>query len=432
MNKLFFSMIVFLSQTAFSVNLWQMTSLGAEDRKIFYKPKDEVIVAVLDSGLDLNHPQLNRYIAVNALEKSGLPGVDDDRNGLIDDIYGYDFFSDSPQVTDPLGHGTAVAGLIAARPLNGVEGLATSHVKILPIRIMGPGGVFQLEPALAGLRYAISRGAKVINLSWNTPSDFSELRNLFLELEKRNVLIINSAANEGELLETSPQFPTLYNLKNQINVANLKEDLFLSYLSNFSKEFVHLAAPGEKLTTLKSGGGITEVSGTSFATPLVSATAAMIWSMNPNFSAQQVKNQIFSSATPLLQLEGKTKWGKTLHLGRALRLVSSDEDPNIPQNWKRAYASFASDHPYAPRENKVWNFTFPAAKEIVINFSRFEMSLGDSIEVLDQNGKVLETMMGRYSEPFQTKVFPASISLRLQSDESLEAYGFLIKHISWR
>ena len=104
----------------------------------------------------------------------------------------------------------------------------------------------------------------------------------------------------------------------------------------------------------------------------------------------------------------------------------------MPQNWSTTLEGLQSPHPYAANTRLFWAIDIPGAREVVLNFARLELSLGDALEVLDAHGVVLERFTGRYPGPVQSKSFPAPLSLRLVSDDSLEAHGFTLKNIAWR
>ena len=157
-----------------------------------YDPQKEIVVAVLDSGIDLTHDDLKKRLWVNKAEEHGLPNVDDDKNGFVDDIHGYNFISKNPNVQDDLGHGTQCAGIIAAEVNNGIGivGIAPSHVKVMAVKTIGKAGIFNLESAVAGIYYAVDNGAKVINMYFVSSSK------CFSSKRKKSIFIVEKAKSE--------------------------------------------------------------------------------------------------------------------------------------------------------------------------------------------------------------------------------------------
>lgn len=268
---------------------------------------DDVIVAVTDSGVDINHPQLQKQIALNLVEKAGKVGVDDDGNGLIDDIAGWNFLTNSGIVVDESGHGTHVSGIIAAdHSSEEVLGVAPK-AKILPVDFMDRNGG-TTSAAIASLNYAVSRGAKVINASWGGSYCSKSLMKTFENLSTQNVLIVVAAGNgdaygNGRDLSYYPEFPARFHVANQINVAALDPSGYRASFSNYGTP-VDLLAPGvliqSTIPTNLSYSGYGVMSGTSMAAPFVSGVAALMWSKNPAATAAQIKQAILSSLDNLV------------------------------------------------------------------------------------------------------------------------------------
>lgn len=266
------------------VDLWDKNIKGAG-----------VIVAVIDGGVDQTHPSLINRLYVNEKE---IPdnGVDDDKNGLIDDVRGFDFSSGKPQgvVSD---HGTHVAGIIAAEPIDSPMLGVAPESKILPISIFGGkyGGV--LETAVMALKYAESQGAKVVNASWGGALCAESLRDAILTLSKKGILFINASGNSGVDLGQWPEYPAAFDLENQITVgANMPSGLMASF-SNYGYSLVHVLAPGEQiLSSISVENGSWGInSGTSMAAPFVSGLAALLWNAHPESTMQQIKQSIIRS-----------------------------------------------------------------------------------------------------------------------------------------
>lgn len=263
-------------------NLW---SLGIKGQG--------VKIAVVDAFVDPSHAQIGPRIAVNTGE---IPnnGIDDDGNGIVDDYYGAKFVS-SGSSSRPSSHGTHVAGIIAADPRYGsVEGMAP-EAQLIPAQFISDDGGGSLGNAVLALQYAASRGAKIINASWGGAPCISSLRNAFLELEQKGILVIVAAGNEGRDVDIYPEFPASFNLSNQITVAASSTTDFMTSWSNSGFKFVHLAAPGDKILSTVPGNTTAYMDGTSMAAPFVSGAAALLWSAKPQATAAQIKTALLQS-----------------------------------------------------------------------------------------------------------------------------------------
>ena len=255
-------------------------------------------VAVVDAGVDYSQAQINPRLAVNTIEMNGRAGVDDDGNGLIDDIYGWDFYGNQPTpVPDAEGHGTHVSGIIAADHTKGpVQGMAPS-AQIVPANFMDSSGSGSLDVAVTAIKYVASRGVKIINASWGGCSDSvpETLRNAIADLASQNILFVAAAGNDGVDLDGVPDYPSTFNLSNQLTIAASTSSDFMASFSNSSFNLVHLAAPGTNIYSTLPGNTAGKMSGTSMATPFVSGAAALIWSAKPNATVAQIKQALMNS-----------------------------------------------------------------------------------------------------------------------------------------
>lgn len=266
-------------------NLWMQNILG-----------QNITIAVIDSGIDTQHPQLQKQLYVN--EKELLNGIDDDANGLIDDIHGYDFSNKSGDLYDNSGHGTHVSGIIAAehertsRPA--VKGVAPKSKLIVFDFLSEDGG--SVFDAIASIQAAQKAGAKVINASWGGESCSRSLEATIDALAAQNILFVAAAGNESLNIDRTPMFPAAYNSAALITVGAMTADGFTAGFSNYGQR-VHIVAPG---TDILSTYPIPEMSGvengTSMAAPFVSGAAALLWSAYPNATVAQIKSAILDSA----------------------------------------------------------------------------------------------------------------------------------------
>lgn len=274
---------------------WGVETVEAESVWNKSSPSAEVIVAVIDSGLDITHPELQGTLAINSAEV--INGLDDDGNGLIDDISGYDFVADSGDVVDYTGHGTHVSGVIVARHDTGkILGVAP-QVKLLPLGFISRGGGGQVEGAIRAIRYAADQGARVINASWGGESCSLPLRDEIGALAARNILFVTAAGNSGNDLDISPEFPAAFLLDNMLTVGASTFDRKMPEFSNYGL-LVDIVAPGANIMSTfpreeddKDGkkDGLVALNGTSMAAPYVAGAAALLWSKKPSASYAEIK-----------------------------------------------------------------------------------------------------------------------------------------------
>ena len=286
-----------------------------------------VIVAVIDTGVDINHPELKDAIWVNEDEIPG-DGVDNDGNGYVDDVNGWNFFSNNNQVFvgDEDDHGTHAAGTIAAtRKSMGIAGIADNkYVKIMPLKVLGTKlGIGEEEAVLNAIRYAEANGAMICNLSFGTEIYYPRLEQVMRESK---MLFISSAGNgdnygNGLNVDTHPDYPAAFNLDNSISVANLMFDGNLAKSSNYSVNLVDIAAPGTYIVSTTAGNSYGFMTGTSMAAPMVTGVAALLYSYRTDIELGDVKTIILNSVRKMEGLEGRLVSGGMLDAYAALNYV---------------------------------------------------------------------------------------------------------------
>jgi Subtilase family len=256
-----------------------------------------VVVAVVDSGIRLSHPDLAPNLWTNPTE---IPGnhSDDDGNGYVDDIHGVDLTGEH-SLNDREGHGTHVAGTIAAAQNGkGVVGVAYK-AKLMTVRILDSRGSGSTKMLADGIRYAAANGAQIINLSLETTADDPKVRAAVKEAAAANVLIVCSAGNMGQNVDRRPLYPVSIASDNLIGVAATApadDGEAIPQFSNFGPLTVPVAAPGEGVVSTAKDGGYETRSGTSMAAPHVSGVAALMASVAPGLSAQELRGLLLEHA----------------------------------------------------------------------------------------------------------------------------------------
>jgi serine protease len=245
---------------------------------------------VVDSGIDVSHPDLTSNLWVNPGEIPGN-GLDDDNNGYVDDVQGWNFVSGSNDVYDGNGHGTQVAGIIAAATNNGLgmAGLCWT-CRILPVRVMADSGAANYSDIAAGVAYAAAKGASIINLSLGGYADSRTLRDAISAAAARGAVVVGGAGNDNV---STPFYPAAY--ANVLAVAGTTITDTLAASSNRGA-WISVAAPGVAISTTYSGGGYGSASGTSMAAPFASGLAGLIRSRWPSWTEVMVRSQIRQTA----------------------------------------------------------------------------------------------------------------------------------------
>lgn len=292
-----------------------------------YKKKEDkrqVTVALIDTGVDYSHEDLWNSVWVNEDEIPG-DGIDNDGNGYVDDMYGWNFYSGSNQVfVGPEdSHGTHSAGTIAAaRNGKGIAGLNDpAYVKIMILKSLGTAaGIGSPESVSQAIRYAEANGAVICNLSFGT-AKYSE--ELYQTMKNSKMLFIVAAGNgdasgRGYDIDSQPVYPASFDLDNIISVGNLRLDGKLDPASNYGRNGVDLAAPGNYILSTVPGNGYSYMSGTSMAAPMVSGAAAMVYSYYPSIGVSEVKTKLLGAVHALDSLNGKTVTGGMLDISAAL------------------------------------------------------------------------------------------------------------------
>jgi subtilisin family serine protease len=258
------------------------------------------VVAVVDSGTRLDHPDLAPNAWTNFREVPGN-GADDDGNGYVDDVYGVDLTTTSAaqNLNDGHGHGTHVAGIIAAAANGrGVVGVAP-QAKIMTVRVLADDGSGTTGAVAEGIRYAAANGARVINASLQGDANDPRLVDAVAAAGAANALVVASAGNDARNIDERPAYPAAIAAPNLIGVAATapSDGRGLDSYSNYGRITVGLAAPGGLILSTTNDGGYGEKSGTSMAAPMVSGVAALMVAVNPSISAVDLRALLLQHAT---------------------------------------------------------------------------------------------------------------------------------------
>jgi subtilisin family serine protease len=319
---------------------WSLDRISAQEAWNIYTGSSQTVVAVLDTGVDYNHRDLRDNMWVNQAELNGAETVDDDGNGYVDDIYGYNFIYNNGDPIDDYGHGTYCSGIIAAEGNNGLDitGICW-NARIMALKFMGQLGEGSASDAARAIYYAVQNGADVISNSWSSPDESMLLKDAIDYAYSQGVIIVASAGNDGSGMR---QYPACY--KNVVSVAATDSQDRKWQYSSYG-DWVDIAAPGVDVLSLSADGtsigrsnsGETAIlSGTSTACPHVAGACALLLSVNPLMTYDQIYNVLTRTADPISP--GICISNGRLNLAGAMHAV-------IPS---RGYISFDSDYYASP------------------------------------------------------------------------------------
>jgi subtilisin family serine protease len=255
-----------------------------------------VTVAVVDTGVDLTHPDLAASLWTNPHEVAGN-GVDDDGDGFVDDVHGADLIARDGEPTDRNGHGTHVAGIVAARGDNdiGIAGLAW-RARIMAVRAVDASGDADPVAVAEGVRYAVAHGARIVLLAMAGTNPGPYLGDAVRAASDAGALVVCAAGNGGVDLDVQPVFPASYDVPGVISVAATGRSGRLSGLSNLGARGVDIAAPGDAILSTADGGGYARRSGTSMAAATVAGALALMSAAAPDADAADLRDALLRSA----------------------------------------------------------------------------------------------------------------------------------------
>jgi len=280
-----------------------------------------VVVAVLDTGIDYSHPDLNNNMWIN---DSFDPEKQQPTGGFHEALHGANFVASANDIMDDNGHGTHVSGIIGAVGNNGTGSVGMSwEVSLMGLKFLNHNGGGTLFNAVRGIDFAVERGAHIINASWGGPAQSTVLRDAIKRAGEAGVLFVAAAGNSGKDFTEAPFYPAAYNLNNIISVASTDASDRLSPFSGYSKSRVHIAAPGSMIMSTLPGGEYGELSGTSMAAPMVAGAAALLMAEYPEETFAQIRNRILPG-DKLKNLSTLVSTGSRLNVWRALNTSDSD------------------------------------------------------------------------------------------------------------
>lgn len=273
-----------------------------------------IIVAIIDTGVDRQHPEILPYLWKNPKDNPDN-GRDDDKNGFVDDFHGWNFADSSKDIRDHHGHGTHIAGIILRS--SGYD----PRVKLMILKYYNPAasGAVNLENSLRCLRYAIEMGAHIINYSGGGTGFSADEKTLLLKANAKGILVIAAAGNERSNADLKPFYPASYGLPNIVSVAALNDKSGLISSSNYGRRSVDLAAPGLSVLSTLPDGSHGLMTGTSQATAAVTGLAARLMAKFGT-EASMIRHRLLHTVEETPDLENKLRSGGRADEAKALQM----------------------------------------------------------------------------------------------------------------
>jgi subtilisin family serine protease len=286
-----------------------------------------VVIGIIDTGINYNHPDLAANVWTNPGEVAG-DNIDNDNNGYVDDIHGWDFINNDNDPMDDNGHGTHVSGTIAGVGNNsvGVTGVSWG-AKLMGLKFLSAGGSGSTSDAVLALNYATMMkmqhnvNLKATNNSWGGGGYLAAMQTALQNNANAGMIFVAAAGNSALNTDTFVSYPQGYPVDNIISVAATDHNDLLASFSNYGATSVDLGAPGVSVYS-SYGSGYASLSGTSMATPHVAGAVALAWAYAPTKTRQEIKAAILAGVDAVASLAGKTVTGGRLNLVKVLANVA--------------------------------------------------------------------------------------------------------------
>ena len=302
---------------------WGLKKADAGRAWTVSKGSKDIIVAVIDTGIDVQHEDLKKNLWIN---KGEIPnnGIDDDHNGFVDDVYGWNFVSNNNSLDDNHGHGTHIAGIIGAEAGNnkGISGISP-NVSVMILKYFDPKvpNTDNLRNTVQAIKYAVKMGANIINYSGGGTEFSQDEYNAISEATKKGILFVAAAGNERSNSDKFHYYPADYKLENIVSVTAIDPSTEVLSSSNYGTETVDIAAPGQNILSTLPGNSYGFMTGTSQATAFVSGAAALIMANKQAKTAVDIKKYILATGDATTSLAAKTRTSRQLNLFKCLTIL---------------------------------------------------------------------------------------------------------------
>jgi subtilisin family serine protease len=399
------------------------------------KGSKAVRIAIIDTGVDYNHPDLKANMWTNTAEANGTPGVDDDGNGYVDDIHGYDFANKDGDPMDGNGHGTHCAGTIAAVHDNGI-GIAgvMAEAEIVGVKFLTDQGSGSSADAIAAIDYSRRIGVDIMSNSWGGGGYSQALKDSIVAANKAGIIFTAAAGNSATDNNTTPHYPSNYEVDNVISVAAHNYNDGLASFSCYGSNTVHVAAPGRNILSTVPNNSYDVYSGTSMATPHVTGVVGLYLAHNGRTDTKDLRDRLMESS-----VYGPAYGKKTISGGRvdAYNFLAGIVEPRPakpdPAAWQRTSVDvFESAHPYVNNGNGSITYTVPGAKFLRVVVRQHDLETNyDYLSIKDSNGIEVQRVDGKGTDTVTEYVDGDSITVDFTSDTSVQQWGYIIDEVEF-
>jgi YD repeat-containing protein len=393
------------------------------------------VIAVIDSGVDFSHPDLRNNQWNNLLEQAN--NRDDDANGFADDLKGWDFVTNSNEIKDEQGHGTGVAGIIAARGHNaiGISGVMW-RASLVSLRVLDNTGTGDIAGAVEAIDYAVTNGAQVINCSWGTTDASTALLEAINRAAQRGVVIVASAGNGGHDVEITPHYPASYDSNNLMAVASTNSGDLLTSFSNWGAAHITIAAPGTDILTTKTGGDYQTISGTSASAPFVTGIVGLIKTLRPWLNEARTREIILRGTRQVAPLSDKVVSRGVVNAAGALEALNAlspaegKENGNGNSNINGGEHGNTGNGRGSQRDNRPVNGNGTGSRFTVVPQARMQGAPGMGLPNLDElrrkqptNPKALDPIPSMRCSPHNPRCQPSGRLAAIEVPTGLLAWG---------
>lgn len=383
---------------------------------------EDIVVAVIDTGIDYTHHDLQG----NIWSKPGEPNV-----------HGYNAITQNNNSMDDNSHGTHCSGTIGGRGDNGVGVAGVNwHVKLMGVKFLTADGSGDLAGAIRAIDWAVDNNAQVLSNSWGGGGFSQALMDAIQRAADKGVVFVAASGNDASNNDSSPTYPAGYQVSNVIAVAASNNKDLLADFSNYGLKNVHLMAPGDGILSTVPGDDYKVYSGTSMATPHVAGASALLLSREPSLTPTQVRERLMSSSDKLKGVRRQLVSGGRLNIYNLLANIVPPGFVTIPDSaWSAPISNaIATAHPYGGNVKQRWEINQAGAKFIRVHFKKFATeSKYDVLRLISgETGEVVEVMSGKRPDDFWSAEIPGQkMILEMQSDDSVDDYGFEIDSYGW-
>lgn len=392
-----------------------------------------VVIAVIDTGIDYNHPDLVDNMWINEAEANGQPGVDDDGNGYVDDIHGYDFANNDGDPMDGNGHGTHCAGTIAGVHNNiGVAGVM-KDASLVGIKFLTDQGSGSTADAIKAIDYATKIGVDIMSNSWGGGGFSQALLEAIERANAAGIVFTAAAGNSSTDNNSTPHYPSNYDVANVISVASHTYNDVLSNFSCYGSRTVHVAAPGQNILSTTPGNSYSVYSGTSMATPHVTGVVGLYLAHRGTSDVADLRQMLMDTSVYQRSYDRKTiSAGRVDAYNFLTHTHTSRPAKPDPNAWISRAWDFESEHPYKNDFEETKTITIPGAKFIRVVIKKYEIeSRYDNLHVLDGSGNTVQSVSGQGQDYATEYVDGDTLTVHFQSDASVTKWGYVIEEVQY-